>query len=132
MGSGHKRQVVSTDLVGKIAIGGDAVTAHQHGIHLTTTHQQSAGTIDNHGAGHTKTTQLPGRKGSPLQAGTRFIQPGMAEKATGMGCCDHPKGGTNASRSDRTRVAMVQDPAALSQQGNAMIHQPLGQQTILC
>jgi hypothetical protein len=26
---------------------------------------------------------------------------------------------------------MVQDPAALSQQGNAMIHQPLGQQTIL-
>ena len=48
-----------------------------------------------------------------------------------MGGCNHTKGGSNASRSDRTRVAMVQDPAALSQQGNAMIHQPLGQQTIL-
>ena len=32
------------------------------------------------------------------------------------------EGGTNASRSDGTRVAMVQDTAALSQQGNAMIH----------
>ena len=32
---------------------------------------------------------------------------------------------------DGTRVAMVQDPAPLSQQGNAMIHQPLGQETIL-
>ena len=48
-----------------------------------------------------------------------------------MGGRNHPKGGSNASRSDRTRVAMVQDPAALSQQGNAMIHQPLGQKTIL-
>ena len=48
-----------------------------------------------------------------------------------MGGCNHPEGGTNASRSDGTRVAMVQDPAALSQQGNAMIHQPLGQQAIL-
>ena len=48
-----------------------------------------------------------------------------------MGGCNHTKGGSNASRSDRTRVAMVQDLAALSQQGNAMIHQPLGQQTIL-
>jgi hypothetical protein len=55
----------------------------------------------------------------------------MAKQATGMGGCNHTKGGSNASRSDRTRVAMVQDPAALSQQANAMIHQPLGQQTIL-
>jgi hypothetical protein len=55
----------------------------------------------------------------------------MAKKATGMGGCDHTKGGSNASRSDCTRVAMVQNLAALSQQGNAMIHQPLGEQTIL-
>ena len=55
----------------------------------------------------------------------------MAQQATGMGGCNHTEGGTNASRSDGTRVAMVQDTAALSQQGNAMIHQPLGQQTIL-
>jgi len=55
----------------------------------------------------------------------------MKKQATGMGGCNHTKGGTNASRSDRTRVAMVQDTAALSQQGNAMIHQPLGQKTIL-
>ena len=48
-----------------------------------------------------------------------------------MGGCNHPEGGTNASRSDGTRVAMVQDTAALSQQGNAMINQPLGQNTIL-
>ena len=48
-----------------------------------------------------------------------------------MGGRNHAKGGSNASSSDRTRVAMVQDPAALSQEGNAMIHQPLGQQTIL-
>ena len=55
----------------------------------------------------------------------------MTEQATGVGGCNHTKGGSNASRSDRTRVAMVQDPAALSQQGNAMIHQPLCQNTIL-
>jgi hypothetical protein len=48
-----------------------------------------------------------------------------------MGGCDHTKGGSNASRSDCTRVAMVQNLAALSQQGNAVIHKPLGQQTIL-
>ena len=48
-----------------------------------------------------------------------------------MGGCNNTKGGSNASRSYRTRVAMVQEPAALSQQGNAMIHQPLGQETIL-
>jgi hypothetical protein len=48
-----------------------------------------------------------------------------------MGGCDHTKGGSNASRSDCTRVAMVQNLAALSQQGNAVIHQPLGQQAIL-
>ena len=66
-----------------------------------------------------------------MQAWTRFIQPGMAQQATGMGGFNHTKGGTNASRSDGTRVAMVQDTAPLSQQGNAMIHQPLGQKTIL-
>ena len=48
-----------------------------------------------------------------------------------MRSCDHAEGGSNASRSDRTSVAVVQDPAALSQQGNAVIHQPLGQNTIL-
>ena len=55
----------------------------------------------------------------------------MAEQATGMGGCNHPEGGSNASCSDRPRMAMVQDPAALSQQGNAVIHQPLCQNTIL-
>ena len=131
MGSGHKRQVVSADLVGNVAIGSNTITAHHHGVDLTPPHQQSAGTVDDHGAGHPKTAQLPGRKGRSLQAGTRFIQPGMAQQATGMGGCNHTEGGTNASRSDGTRVAMVQDPAPLSQQGNAMIHQPLGQKTIL-
>ena len=48
-----------------------------------------------------------------------------------MGGCNHPKGGSNASRSDRSCMAMVQNTAALSKQGNAMINQPLGQQTIL-
>ena len=122
MGSGHKRQVVSADLVGNIAIGSNTITAHHHGIHFTPAHQQSTGSINNHGAGNPETTQFPGRESSPLQAGTRFIQPGMAQQATGMGGCNHPEGGTNASRSDGTRVAMVQDTAALSQQGNAMIH----------
>ena len=55
----------------------------------------------------------------------------MTKKATGMGGGDHTKGGSNPSRCDRTGVAMVQDPRSLIQQGNAMIHQPLGQQTIL-
>ena len=55
----------------------------------------------------------------------------MTEQATGIGGCNHTKCGSNACSGDRTCMAMVQDPAALNQQGNAMIHQPLGQQTIL-
>ena len=54
----------------------------------------------------------------------------MAQKSTGMGGGDHTKGGSNPTRSDRTGVAMVQDPTVLSQQRNAVIHQPLRQQTI--
>ena len=115
MGSGRKRQVVSADLVGDIAIGGNTITSHHHGVHLTPTHQQSASTVDDHGAGHPKTAQLPGRKGSPLQTGTRFIQPGMAKNTTGMGGCNHPESGSDSSRCNRTRMAMVQNPAALSQ-----------------
>ena len=131
MGSSRERQVVSADLVGDIAIGSDAITAHYHDIHLAPTHQQSTGSINNHSAWHPEAAQFPGRQCSPLQTGTRFIQPCMAKQTTVMGGCNHPKGGSNASSSDRSRVAMMQDPATLSQQGNAMIHQPLGQETIL-
>ena len=45
--------------------------------------------------------------------------------------CNDPEGGSNATRSNRPRMAVMQDPAPLSQQGNAMIHQRLGQKTIL-
>ena len=72
VGSGYKRQVVSADLVGNIAIGSNTITAHHHGIHFTPAHQQSTGSINNHGAGNPETTQFPGRESSPLQAGTRF------------------------------------------------------------
>ena len=61
MGTSNESQVVGADLVGNIPIGRHTVTAHHHHVHLTTTHQQSACTIHNHGARHPETAQLPGR-----------------------------------------------------------------------
>ena len=60
MGSSDKRQVVRAHLVGHITIGRNAITTHQHRIHLAPTHQQPAGPVDDHGAGHAQTPQLPG------------------------------------------------------------------------
>ena len=79
VGASHECKVVRAHLVGNITIGSNTITTHQHCIHLTTTHQQTTRSINNHGAGNSQTAELPCRQCSSLKTGTRLIEPGMPE-----------------------------------------------------
>ena len=109
VGAGHQGKVVSAHLVGHIAVGRHAVAPHEHGIDLLAAHQKTAGTVDDHGARHTKTSQFPGRQGCSLEAGPCFIQPGVANHTPGMASSDHPQCGSNPCRGNRAGMAVMED-----------------------
>ena len=64
---GVHRQIVGAHLVGKIAIGSDAIRAHQHRIHLAIAHQDCGHTVALNLVWNTEPAHLPGGQASALQ-----------------------------------------------------------------
>jgi len=73
MGPGDKGQVVRLDLVGHIAVARNPVTAHRHQTHVTLTHKQTRGPVNDHGARHVQTLQFPDGQSGSLEPGAYLI-----------------------------------------------------------
>ena len=131
MGSRSKGEVVSPNFVGHISVTSNTITTDQNNIHLTTTHQQTTRSINNHGRRHATTTEFPSGESGPLQARAGFIQPGMLHNSSLMAGHDHTKSRTDSSRGDRTGVTVMKNTTILRQNSNAVIDQSLGESTIL-
>ena len=65
MGSGGQGEVIGPDFVGDIAISSHPIASHQNHIHLTATHQQPAGAINDDGARDPKVSQLHAERAAP-------------------------------------------------------------------
>jgi hypothetical protein len=115
MGSRSEGQVVGPNFVGYVSIPSHTITTNQNNIHLTTTHQQATGTINNHRRWNTTAAELPSGQSRPLQTRASFVQPGMFQNPLMMGRKDHTKGRADSSRGNGTGMTVVKNTAILWQ-----------------
>ena len=65
-------QIVGADLVGSIAIGGNAVGTDDHGLYLTLLHKLAGGTVRDKRDRDAVVEQFPAGKAAALQPGPGF------------------------------------------------------------
>jgi len=91
MGSRSEGQVVGPNFVGHVSIPSHTITTNQNNIHLTTTHQQTTRSINNHRRWHTTAAEFPSGQSRPLQTRASFIQPGMLQNPLLMAATITPR-----------------------------------------
>ena len=73
----RQRLQIGADLVGDIAIGGDAVGAHDHHVHLARLHVMAAGIVGQDGVRHAMAAQFERGQRGALVARPGFVHPDM-------------------------------------------------------
>src|SRR6185369_11972004 len=70
---GQDGQAVGADLVGHVALGGDAVRAHDDHLDLARLHQRGGRAVGDEGVGDLGVLQLEGRQTGALQVGPGLV-----------------------------------------------------------
>ena len=113
---GQNRHVVGADLVGGVAVGGDAVRAHDHGLDAPGAHEAGGHVVADHGGGDVVGHQFPGGEPRALQKGPRFVGVDVNALALLDGRADDAQRGSVAAGGQRAGVAVGQHAALVGQQ----------------
>ena len=107
MGAGSQGQVEGANLVGDIAIGGDAVTTDGDQVDPFGSHDVSRGTIDDQGKGDAELLEFPGSEAGALQAGPGFIDVDENLAAGLVGSANDPESSAVIDSCQGAGVAMI-------------------------
>ena len=100
---------ISADLVGGVAVGGNAIGADDHQVNVARAHDRAGHVVGDHGGVDAVLHQFPRRQARALQEGPGFIGE-HAHLAAGCNrAADHAEGGAVAGGSQRSGVAVRQD-----------------------
>ncbi len=113
---GQDRHAVSADLVGGVAVGGDAVRPQDDQVHLPLVHQGGRGPVGDEGVGNPQLAQLPGGEPGPLEEGPGFVHPHGKALAGLPGGPHDPQGGAVGPGGQGPGVAVGQHPVAVVDQ----------------
>ncbi len=106
------RQGVGANFVRHVAVGGNTVCPHPHGVHLPFCHQAGGHGVGNQLIRHAQLAQFPCGQPAALQQRTGFIHPDIAHLAFLMHAGNHAQRGTDARRRQPAGVAVGQQTAA--------------------
>src|SRR5207244_2092716 len=79
---------VSTDLIGDVAIGGDAVRADDHRADLAEAHHRASHVVGNNGGRDAVMLEFPGGEARALQEGTGLVRVNIELAASSDGGAD--------------------------------------------
>ncbi|MCY1415127.1 hypothetical protein D9M71_305960 [compost metagenome] len=102
------RQLVSSDLVGHVAVGGDAIGTDYDPGNALGLHQMSSSRVGIDRQRNALLGQLPGGQARALQPGPGFIDVDPLDHTLHKGCSNHPQGGAETASGQRTVVAVGQ------------------------
>ncbi|MNN60087.1 hypothetical protein D3C81_1752470 [compost metagenome] len=103
---GTDRQLVSADLAGHIAIGGDAVGTDHHPGNALALHQVGQGRIGAQGHRNAFVGQLPGGQARALEPGPGFAGVYALDHALQVPRADHPQRGAKTAAGQGTGIAV--------------------------
>ena len=108
---GQNSDRIGADLVGHVAVGGDAVCAHDHGLDAALTHEAGGHVVAEDGGGNAVGHQLPGGEARALQEGTGFVGEDVNLLAALDGSADHAQGCPVAAGGEGSGVAVGEHAA---------------------
>lgn len=88
---------VGTDLVGEVAVGGDAVGSNEDALHLTLLHEMRRHVVANNSVGDTLLLQLEGSEATSLQKRTCLVHVHVDLLSLAMCLSDDTQRGSNAN-----------------------------------
>jgi hypothetical protein len=125
----HDGELAGADLVGDIAVGGDAVGADDHPMHLTGAHQVRGGGIGDEGGVNAVLLQLPHRQARALQPGPGFSGEHPRDLLLRDAGADYTQRSAETSGGQRTGIAVGQHATAwFDQCGTEFAHVTVGGQ----
>mmetsp|Transcript_19122 Transcript_19122/g.67540 ORF Transcript_19122/g.67540 Transcript_19122/m.67540 type:complete len:337 (-) Transcript_19122:248-1258(-) len=119
------RQLVRTDLVGRVSVGSDAVRANEHDVHLALLHEQPSRVVGDEVDWHTVAHELPRGQARALQPRPRLVHPHVHALAGVVALVDHADRRADVDRRQRARVAVVQDVRAARHKGRTVLRHAL-------
>ena len=102
------RQQIGADLIGGIAVGGDAVGTNDHPAHATLLHQMRGGALHHDGYRNPFLHQFPGGEASALQPRPGFIGVDAIDLSRCVSGADHAQGGAVTAGGEGAGIAMGQ------------------------
>jgi sugar lactone lactonase YvrE len=108
---GQNSDRVSADLVGHVAVGGDAVCAHDHGLDAALTHEAGGHVVAEDGGRNAVGHQLPGGEARALQEGTGFVGENVNLLTALDGSADHSQSCPVAAGGQGSGVAVGEHAA---------------------
>ena len=113
---GQDGDVVGADLVGKVAVGGDAVRAYDDGLDAAGTHQAGGHVVADDGGGDAVGHQFPRGKARALQKRPRLVGVDVNALALFDRGADDAERGAVAASGQRAGVAVGEHAAFIRQQ----------------
>ena len=108
---GKDRDGVGPNLVGYVAVGGDAVRADHDGANLALAHHRARHVVGNDGGGNVVFHQLPSGQARALQEWASLVGVDVNLLALLDGGADHAQRGAVSSGGERAGVAVSEDAA---------------------
>ena len=118
------RESVRADLVGGVAVRGDAVGAGDHAVDLTARHQRGSGRVDDHRMRDARLLELPRGQARTLEQRARLVDPDVIEQATLVRCDERADGAAVSARREAACVAMRQRACAGGQEVGGVRRHP--------
>src|SRR5450756_2185049 len=109
---GQHRDGVRADLVGRVAVGGDAVGADDHAVHGAALDEVPGHVVADEAVRDALDAELPGREPGALQPGARLVDEDRDAAVPGEGRADDAQGGAVAGRRQGAGVAVREDGVA--------------------
>ena len=104
---------VGADLVGHIAVGGNAVRPHDGQLNLTLGQEPAGHVVRDQSRRGCRPAQLPGRQPGPLEERAGFVHKDMHFFARVLRRADHPEGRPQSDRGQGAGVAVMNDGIAI-------------------
>jgi len=113
---GQHRHRVGSDLVGDVAVSGDAVGAHHHQVDLAGGHHVAGHVVRDQRGRDPVLGQLPGGETRALQVRAGLVREHAQHVPVAGGGADHPQRGPVAGGGQRARVAVGEDARRMRDQ----------------
>ena len=113
-------QTGRADLVGDVAVAGDAVAAEEHGLHPALPHDEVGHVVADERAVHARARQLIARQARALQKRARLVDPDVQPDAALLRQIERPLRRAVARGGQRPCVAVRQDVVPVVQQRQAV------------